>query len=69
MTPDYLAYGTAMGRLLFYNIMTCREKVISETSEEGIYGLWVNYDSNIFAAVGDYKAVIVLNPEHTNHQV
>ena len=33
MTPDYLAYGTAMGRLLFYNIMTCREKVISETSE------------------------------------
>jgi hypothetical protein len=67
MTTDYLAYGTAMGRLLFYNIVTCREKVIAETSEEGIYGIWINYDANIFAAIGDLRAIIVLNPEHANH--
>jgi hypothetical protein len=67
MTPDYVVYGTAMGRLLFYNILTGREKVIAETSEEGIYAAWVDYDSNIFAAIGDLRAVIVLNPEHKSH--
>lgn len=63
-----LVYGTMMGRLLYYNFYSKEERVINELSEEYIPGVWLSYDNVLFAAIGDQKALIVVNPDAPRFQ-
>ncbi|CAG9316751.1 unnamed protein product [Blepharisma stoltei] len=63
-----LVYGSMMGRLLYYNFYTKEERVINELSEEYIPGVWLSYDNVLYAAIGDQKAMIVVNPDAPRFQ-
>ena len=54
-----LAFGTMMGRLVYYNFSTQQERVINELSEEYIPGVWLSSDNTLYASIGDAKVLIV----------
>ena len=67
LNNESLAYGTIMGRILFYNIRTGLEKALAEASEEGVFGIWVDTDNSVYSAVGDVRVNVVTGTEYANH--
>lgn len=63
MNSTSLAYGSALGRILYYNFITSEENTVSEFSEEHIRGVFLNEDNVLFACIGDLKGIIIINPE------
>lgn len=60
LTTDALAYGTALGRILYYNLNGKEEVTISEFSEECIRGIHLA-ENTLYAAVGDLKGLTIRN--------
>jgi hypothetical protein len=65
LTPDALAYGTALGRILYFNFNTKEEVTISEFSEECIRGIHLT-EASLYVAVGDLKGLVVQNIDNTD---
>ncbi|CAG9324037.1 unnamed protein product [Blepharisma stoltei] len=58
-----LCYGSALGRVLYYNFNTHEETPITEFSEECIRGVSLSADGSLFIAIGDLYCWAVLNPD------
>ena len=64
MNTEGLAYGSALGRILYYSFDSREEVTVSEFSEEHIRGCYLSEDNTLYVAIGDLKGMIVFNPEN-----
>jgi len=59
---EAVVYGSAVGRVLYYNFDTQTERVIKEVCEECVRGLWLALDSTTYVAIGDLKCLVLVRP-------
>lgn len=65
MTNTSLAYGTMLGRIVYYNFVNKTETLINEFSEECIRGIFLEhyeYDECLYCTIGDLKCLVIENP-------
>jgi len=68
MRRSSLIYGTALGRILYYDLETRQEQVIAEFSEECIRGVFISSENVLYVAVGDHYCMALVNPENSEAQ-
>mmetsp|Transcript_832 Transcript_832/g.1863 ORF Transcript_832/g.1863 Transcript_832/m.1863 type:complete len:260 (+) Transcript_832:4145-4924(+) len=59
-----LVYGTALGRLVYFDFEASETLLLSERSEEPIRGVSIDEGGTIYAAVGDLKGMILSSYEN-----
>lgn len=59
-----LAYGTALGRLVYFDFETNETLLLSERSEEPIRGVSIDELGVIYVAVGDLKGMILSSSDN-----
>jgi hypothetical protein len=58
-----LVYGTALGRIVYYDFETNESLLIAERSEEPIRGVSIDEQGTLYVAIGDLKGLIMSSPE------